>query len=334
MTQQKIHDDQTVDTTNSTRPKDLVTFYLAFQGYERELESELSSKKIPVKSRWGRFFLSSQTQPQSIPIIWAQWSGCKGEIYSFSSVKEATLHLKQLPLKWVYWGIDSYRRGELISHALPLSNPTRYHFLPGKQSWPLEQSKLLGLFSLVGPQELLYFQNCQTPFPLGQFEFEENKSGPPSRAYLKLWEFFTRFPYLIPKKKDVCVDMGAAPGGWTWVLAQLSQHVYSVDKAPLILSPQLSSSVTFLKTSALALNPRDIPPIQWFFSDMICYPDKWKRLIMKWVNHYPQAHFVCTLKFQGETPYIFLQEVIKEMGGYFIHLYHNKNEVTWYRFAS
>ncbi len=60
----------------------------------------------------------------------------------------------------------------------------------------------------------------------------EDHIGPPSRAYLKLWEALVRFGRW-PAPGDRCLDLGASPGGWTWVLAKLGANVTAVDKAPL-----------------------------------------------------------------------------------------------------
>ena len=51
----------------------------------------------------------------------------------------------------------------------------------------------------------------------------------PSRAYLKLWEAFTVLG-IRPAPGDFCIDLGASPGGWTWVLQSLGARVLSIDK--------------------------------------------------------------------------------------------------------
>ena len=63
-------------------------------------------------------------------------------------------------------------------------------------------------------------------------EFIEDKHSPSSRAYLKLWETFTRFQE-YPKEGDKCLELGAAPGGWTWVLANLGCKVTLSIEPPL-----------------------------------------------------------------------------------------------------
>ena len=77
------------------------------------------------------------------------------------------------------------------------------------------------------------------------------QAGPTS----KLWESFT----LLPKRPgpgDLCLDLGSAPGGWTWVLASLGAQVFSIDKAPLAPQVDHMPGVSHCIGSGFALDPR------------------------------------------------------------------------------
>ena len=94
------------------------------------------------------------------------------------------------------------------------------------------------------------------PGCLGEYEFEEDKRSPPSRAYLKLWELFTRLGYW-PQAGDRVLDLGCSPGGWTWVLAtQLGAMVVAVDRSPLARNLMEHRNVEFLKGDAFTLTPQ------------------------------------------------------------------------------
>src|SRR6185503_204959 len=54
----------------------------------------------------------------------------------------------------------------------------------------------------------------------------------PSRAAMKLVEALTWLDR-SPESGDLCVDLGAAPGGWTWVLLERRARVIAVDPANL-----------------------------------------------------------------------------------------------------
>ena len=150
---------------------------------------------------------------------------------------------------------------------------------------------------------------------------------PPSRAYLKLWELFT-VHHLVPEKGSRVIDFGSCPGGWTWVLQQVGCEVLSIDKAPL--APQIAklSRVEFLKADAFSLKPEDLGPVDWFFSDIICYPPKLFELVKSWKEKKLCDRFVCTIKFQGETDFKTMEKFEKELNARVLHLFHNKHEVT------
>ena len=112
---------------------------------------------------------------------------------------------------------------------------------------------------------------CSSPFPNGEFEFEEDNEGPPSRAYRKLWEALA-LAGALPAAGETCVDAGASPGGWTWALAGLGAEVLAIDRADL--EPRIAAlpTVATLRHDAFTLKPRDIGAVDWLCSDVICYP--------------------------------------------------------------
>jgi 23S rRNA (cytidine2498-2'-O)-methyltransferase len=176
---------------------------------------------------------------------------------------------------------------------------------------------------------LFYSTKPQSKIPLGEIEFIEDKINPPSRAYLKLWETFT-VQGVRPKPNEKVIDVGSCPGGWTWVLQTMGCEVTSVDKAPLDPKIAALEKITFLEESAFGLNPEKIGKLDWFFSDIICYPSKLLELVQKWHKTGHVKNFVCTIKFQGETDYATMDKFLSEFpGSRIVHLYCNKHEVTW-----
>src|SRR5262249_26360785 len=141
---------------------------------------------------------------------------------------------------------------------------------------------------------------CTSPFPNGAYIFEENKTEPPNRAYLKLWEALTRIQK-FPKPGETCLDLGSSPGGWTWVLQKLGARVISVDKAPLAPNIAALPDIRYIQESAFALKPEDIGPVDWLFSDIICYPERLLKLIENWKKSGLIKNIVTTIKFQGTT---------------------------------
>jgi 23S rRNA (cytidine2498-2'-O)-methyltransferase len=169
---------------------------------------------------------------------------------------------------------------------------------------------------------------CSSPYPNGAYIFEENKTEAPSRAYLKLWEALTRLQK-FPKAGETCIDLGACPGGWTWVLQRLGANVISVDKAPLAPPIAALPNIRYIQQSAFGLNPEEIGAVDWLFSDIICYPERALRLIENWKKSGLVRNMVSTIKFQGKTDYETLKKFMEIPGSSIFHLYNNKHEVTW-----
>ena len=147
-------------------------------------------------------------------------------------------------------------------------------------------------------------------------------------AYLKLWETFTRIG-VRPLKGDRCIDLGSAPGGWTFVLAKLGAIVTSVDKAELDPGVLALPGVTQLRQSAFGIDPRTAEPVDWLFSDVICYPDRMLRLVTQWLETGKARRFVVTLKFQGETDLSAIEAFRAIPGATVMHLHNNKHELTF-----
>lgn len=287
--------------------------YLAPEGFEEQLAGEL-----PQAERFGRLFLTRS--PENNP-IWVQNVWYDPQIIEFSSISDAAKKLRELGSLWAFYPYQFARRGALIAEKLPYFSPKPLPF-PGKLP-----TAPLGSWMLLNESTLLAAPRSSSPFPHGAPTFVSTPI-PPSRAYLKLWEFFTLFG-VMPKEGERCLEIGASPGSWTWVLSGLGARVTAVDRAPL--SPEISalSTVTFLKQDAFSLKPDS--EVDWLFSDAACTPEKLLRWIGCWLREGSRANFVCTLKFQGKENYAILREFEKIPSSGILHLSHNKHELTWYR---
>ena len=170
--------------------------------------------------------------------------------------------------------------------------------------------------------------NVTSPFANGEVAFVEDRTGPPNRAYLKLWEALVRMRRW-PGPGERCLDLGAAPGGWTWVLATLGARVVAVDKAPL--EPRIAAmpGVDWRGESAFALEPDSVGPIDWLLSDVICYPTRLLRLVERWRASGLVRNFVCTIKFQDATDHETAAAFAAIPGAQVLHLHHNKHELTF-----
>jgi 23S rRNA (cytidine2498-2'-O)-methyltransferase len=249
------------------------------------------------------------------------WHDC--ERLHFESIKNAADLLKTRGRLWHYHGLQAFRRGTLIGESLRLlkSKPLNFSSLP--------PSTPFGIYTLLDEHTLMLCQSPQKPIPLGQIEFVENKVIPPNRAYLKLWEIFTLLKQ-FPQAGETCLDVGASPGGWSWVLAECGAKVIAVDKAPLAPHIATHPNISSQQGSAFALDPKDFDPLDWFCSDIICYPKRLVSLIERWLDSGKVRNMICTIKLQGDTDWESIRLLQAIPGAQVQHLWHNKHELCFY----
>jgi 23S rRNA (cytidine2498-2'-O)-methyltransferase len=261
------------------------------------------------------------------PVFWYRNSWLEPFRLEFASIGEAAAVLRSIQRNWAALPLACFRRAALIGEKLPPLSAR-----PRPFPWIIPAAPV-GNWTLLDGHTLIGSSRCSSPFPGGIIEFDEDKNGPPSRAYLKLWEALTRLGRR-PGPGDRCLDAGASPGGWTWALARLGAEVIAVDRAPLEERIGTMPGVTYIKHDAFTLRPEDIGPVDWLFSDVICYPPRLYEWVAKWLASGLCRNFVCTIKLQGtpegrevdfETP----RRFAAIPGGQVVHLYHNKHELTW-----
>lgn len=244
-------------------------------------------------------------------------------LLEFDSISEAARALKAIQRNWAPYPVHYSRRTMLIADALPP--------LPAKpKQFPFTLPEApMGAFTLLDEHQLLGSARCSSPFPNGEFSFIEDKEGPPSRAYQKLWEALV-LAGRMPTPGERCIDAGACPGGWTWALASLGASVTAIDRAPLDEKVAAMEHVTFLKHDAFTLKPSDLGPADWVFSDVICYPEALYRWISQWLESGLAKNFICTIKMQGPSYDRATTRLFAAISGSrVVHLWHNKHELTW-----
>ena len=288
--------------------------YLAAEGLERPLAEELELSGRQVSSWHGRLALSPDPPA---PAAWALdvWDDPR-EIPA-PSVKLASDGLRAIQRNWSLVPALHHRRAALIEERLP---PVKARPLIFPEPAP---GAHLGGWTLLGPELILASPSKSSPFPGGAPRFVEDREGPPSRAYLKLWEGLTRLGR-YPQPGETCLDLGASPGGWTWALAGLGATVIAVDKAPLEDRVMAMPGVSWRQDSAFALPPE---PVDWLFSDVICYPARLLALVERWRGFARQM--VCSVKFQGETDHAAAAQFAAIPGARLFHSTHNKHELTF-----
>jgi 23S rRNA (cytidine2498-2'-O)-methyltransferase len=290
--------------------------YLAPEGFEDQLAEELTRRAVTINSWHGRLALSPDPPTHA---AWALDIWTDPRELAVPTVKAAADALRAMQRNWAAYQAAYHRRMALIGERLP---PVKARPLIFPEPAPTSH---LGAWTLLAPDLLLATPVKSSPFVNGECHFIEDHIGPPSRAYLKLWEALVRFGRW-PAPGETCLDLGASPGGWTWVLAALGAAVTAVDKAPLAPAVAAMPEVTQRIDSAFALPPE---PVDWLCSDIVAYPDRLLALVRRWIEAGAAKNIVCTIKFQGQTDHDAAEAFAAIPGGRVVHLFHNKHELTF-----
>ena len=164
----------------------------------------------------------------------------------------------------------------------------------------------------------------------------------PSRSYLKLAEAFEVF---LDKKEQAqwlkagmtAVDLGAAPGGWTWQLAQRGLKVTAVDNGPLKGAAATHPSIKHLRQDGFRFRPQR--PVDWLVCDMVEQPQRVATLMTEWFVGGFTQRAIFNLKLPMKKRVTALNEALDSIRDalnakgmrYLIEakqLYHDREEVT------
>jgi 23S rRNA (cytidine2498-2'-O)-methyltransferase len=166
------------------------------------------------------------------------------------------------------------------------------------------------------------------PFPEGEVPIAVDKQAP-SRAFAKLLEAEQRLGRSI-QAGESAVDLGAAPGSWTYVALRRGARVAAVDRAPLRDDLMNDPGLTFQRGDAFKFEPAR--PVDWLLCDVIAAPLRSVDLLLHWVRRRYARNFVVTIKFKGTAEYGLLERlkyalppVCEEF--FLTRLCANKNEV-------
>ncbi len=153
----------------------------------------------------------------------------------------------------------------------------------------------------------------------------------PCRSYYKLEEAWTQTG-TFPRKNEVCVDIGAAPGGWTWAALKRGARVIAVDFANLKPHVESHPRCEHSRDNGYAFEP--LRTVDWLFCDMIVKPMATLGLLERWLEKKLCRKFVVNVKFRGKDPETILVAIDELQKKYQIpvlivrHLYFDRNEIT------
>lgn len=297
--------------------KKLAAVYVAKPEFLSALKDELNNVNEVIED----LVFSSTYKPHA---CFAQDVWLNPQIVSFQSISEAIKILRTAGKFWYLHPLSHVRRSRLIEQEL-----RQYKSIAS--DFPLtNELPDIGVFSLLDNNTLVFSSRRLKKWPDGKCFFIEDKVNPPNRAYLKLWEALTLLNK-YPHKGDSALDLGASPGGWTYVMHSLGARVTAVDKAPLALKIAKLPGVHSLQQSAFAIEPNQCPEVyDWVLSDVACYPERAYGLIMKWINSNKARQLIFTIKLQGETDLEVIKKFQEIPNSYITNMFYNKHEATFF----
>jgi 23S rRNA (cytidine2498-2'-O)-methyltransferase len=161
----------------------------------------------------------------------------------------------------------------------------------------------------------------------------------PSRSALKLEEALNvllepqeRQAWLKPGMR--AVDLGAAPGGWSWVLARQGLHVIAVDNGPMADEAMATGLIEHRREDGFRYRPPQ--NADWLVCDMVERPRRVARLMADWLREglARRALFNLKLPMKQRWPETRLcLDLIRAHAGPALdlrarQLYHDREEVT------
>lgn len=188
-----------------------------------------------------------------------------------------------------------------------------------------------GLFVLfVDFKRVFVARTCQFG---GQRRMADDAQAP-SRSYLKIEE-----AYVVlgrePAPGETVVDLGAAPGGWSYSAAKRGASVIAVDNGPLKGGALDHPLIDHRREDAFRFEPAQ--PVDWLFCDLVEDPHHvMNDLVRPWLERRLCRRFIVILKFGRVAPVPFLREVLAPESPFIKytstvrvrHLYHDREEFT------
>lgn len=158
----------------------------------------------------------------------------------------------------------------------------------------------------------------------------------PSRSYLKVEEAYTVLGR-EPGPGELVVDLGAAPGGWSYSAAKRGARVLALDNGPLKGGAFDHPLIEHRRADAYGYRPGPGERADWLFCDLVDDPHHvLNNLVTPWLENAWCRRFVIILKFGRVDPLALLREVrapesaLSRLapGTRVRHLFHDREEFT------
>jgi 23S rRNA (cytidine2498-2'-O)-methyltransferase len=158
----------------------------------------------------------------------------------------------------------------------------------------------------------------------------------PSRSYLKVEEAYGVLG-AEPRPGETVVDLGAAPGGWSYSAARRGARVVAVDNGPLKGGAFGHPLIEHRREDAFGFRPAAGWSFDWLLCDLVEEPHHvLHNLVAPWLEHRWCRRFILNLKFGRVDPVALLRELraddspfVRHAATFRLrHLYHDRDEFT------
>lgn len=165
--------------------------------------------------------------------------------------------------------------------------------------WPADEREVRGF--------LAYFTDCEHALAGSRIHFwgqrrMRDNSQAPSRSYLKVEEAFAVLGR-GPQPGEIVVDLGAAPGGWSFSAAERGATVLAVDNGPLRGGALNHARIRHIKEDAFRFRPGEMRRCEWLLCDIIEDPNRViEQILLPWLDAGWCRRFVVNLKIGKMDP--------------------------------
>jgi 23S rRNA (cytidine2498-2'-O)-methyltransferase len=239
---------------------------------------------------------------------------------------------------------DDYR--PLARLARRLVGPAR-GVLQARGDWCPEDPEAVRLHLVLAAGDAAWVGRSplarSSPEPGGIVRLKQHPEAP-SRSALKLEEALQVFltpadRHLLFDGRRTGVDLGAAPGGWTWVLRRRDVHVLAVDNGALAPVLDRDPEVEHVRADAFTFEPTT--PVDWLVCDVVDKPARVVELMARWLRRGRARRALFNLKLPMRRRWQAVEDararferVLGEAAPGFTlrirQLYHDREEVTCY----
>jgi 23S rRNA (cytidine2498-2'-O)-methyltransferase len=338
-------------------------------GFEKECGAEIQEKAgwneiygyLELTKKEGIVFFHLQNSDdgerliEKIPlkrlIFTRQWFVTLTDKIDLPPTNRVEAIVEALGTDWQYTDLrmetaDTNDGKELSKFCRKLSVPLRQSLRKNKMlsAKPDNSGANLHALFLSGQQVILGFSlgTNSSPHVMGIHRLKF-PSKAPSRSTLKLDEAFLHF---IPKDEREerltsgmrAVDLGSAPGGWTYQLVRRGMMVTAIDNGPMDEALMESGQVKHKQMDGFKYIPMK-QNVDWLVCDMIEKPQRVAKLMTDWLlkGYCKEAMFNLKLPMKGR--YQQVNEDLQSMKDAFSamnvkyelyakHLYYDREEVT------